>query len=462
LSQAPAKKTAVETEPRIRHLVSINDLSNDEIFSLFSEADRYLATLGDPVLGYRIASGLSIANGKIAASLFYEPSTRTRLSFETAMIRLGGQVITSADPQASSTSKGESLADTVRVVSNYADLIVLRHPRDGAARYASDFAHIPVINAGDGGHEHPTQTLCDLFTLTEEHKEFRNLNITISGDLKGSRTIHSLVYALARLGSKMRLLPAKGMELPANVERRLRNEFGGRTEADESAIGAWYITPDQPHQPALFTEPELPASSPVGDRVDAVYVTRYQKERHSDEGERDYPRVDKKFLKDPKYSKSSVLHPLPRVDELDTDLDTDRRAAYFRQAAYGVPVRMALIAMILGLDPAKRLRNFVGGFRDTGAIVIDQPEGAGLKCPNRNCISHDRSEKPHLRDKFTYVTYTPPVLRCFYCESDIDSFVIGDKRHRRIYTRQPKPATPRNLVCFTDEAQARQAGFSQA
>jgi aspartate carbamoyltransferase catalytic subunit len=461
LSQAPAKERAVETLPRTRHLVSINDLSNDEIFSLFAETERFLATLGDPVLNYRIASGTDLAAGKIAASLFYEPSTRTRLSFESAMIRLGGQVITSADPQASSTSKGESLADTVRVVSAYADLIVLRHPRDGAARYAADFSHIPVINGGDGGHEHPTQTLCDLFTLTEEHKDFRDLNITISGDLKGSRTIHSLVYALARLGSKMRLLPAKGMELPANVERRLRNEFGGRTEADETAIGAWYITPDQPHQPALFTESDLPAPPRGGERVDAVYVTRYQKERHAQQGGEEYPRVDKQFLRDPKYSRSSVLHPLPRVDELDADLDTDRRAAYFRQASYGVPVRMALIAMLLGLNETKNLAAYPGGFRRRDEIVIEQPEGSGLKCPNRNCISGDKAEKPYLRDKFSYVPYAPPVLRCFFCESDIDSFVIADKRHRRIYSRQPKITTPANLICFADEAQARAAGFDR-
>ena len=460
MSQTP-EKDPIDTEPQKRHLVSINDLSNDEIFSLFAAADHYLATLGDPVLKHRIASGIGAAAGKIMASLFYEPSTRSRLSFETAMIRLGGQVITSADPQASSTSKGESLADTVRVVSNYADLIVLRHPRDGAARYAAEYSQIPVINAGDGGHEHPTQTLCDLFTLTEEHKEFRDLNITISGDLRGSRTIHSLVYALARLGSKMRLLPAKGMELSSSVERRLMNEFGGRTEADESAIGVWYVTPDQPHQPALFTDSDLPVPSRDGERVDAVYVTRYQKERPAESGEADYPRVDKQFLRDPKYSKSSVLHPLPRVNELDADLDTDRRAVYFRQAAYGVPVRMALIAMMLGLDERKKLASYVGGFRDRGEIIIDQPEGSGLKCPNANCISNDSAERPHLRDKFGYIGYAPPVLRCLYCESDIDSFVIGDRRHRRVYSRQPKAATPSNLMCFADEAQARAAGFDK-
>lgn len=460
MSQAPVPQRDQDPGTETRHLVSINDLSNDEILSLFALADRYLSELADPHRDYRIASGLNVAAGRILASIFYEPSTRTRLSFESAMNRLGGQVITSADPQASSTTKGESLADTVRVVSNYADIIVLRHPRDGAARYAADFAHIPVINGGDGGHEHPTQTLCDLFTLTRENKSLRDLNITISGDLKGSRTIHSLVYALARFGSKIRLLPARGMELPANVERRLRNEFGGNTEPDETASGAWYVTPSEPHQPTLFTEAD--AAVPVPDRVDAVYVTRYQKERHEEGGGDDYPRVDRKFLKDPKYSKTSVLHPLPRVDELDADLDTDRRAAYFKQAAYGVPVRMALMSMMLGLEDRQTLSRYAGGFRHPSEVTIAQPEGTGLKCPNRNCISRDPSERPHIRDKFSLINYQPPVLRCFFCESDIDSFVIGDKRHHRIYSRAPRNPVPANLVCFADGAQAEDAGFHRA
>ncbi len=462
MSQAQATKHLVDLETETRHLVSINDLSNEEILSLFALADHFLATLGDPLRSYRIAAGTNIAAGKILASLFYEPSTRTRLSFESAMNRLGGQVITSADPQASSSSKGESLADTVRVVSNYADVIVLRHPRDGAARFAADFAHIPVINGGDGGHEHPTQTLCDLFTLAKRDKNLRDLNITVSGDLKGSRTIHSLVYALTRFGSKIRLLPAKGMELPAYVERRLRYEFGGRTEPDESAIGAWYVTPSEPHQPALFTDAELATPNGASDPVDAVYVTRYQKERHDGDQSGDYPRVDKKFLRDPKYSKSSVLHPLPRVDELDTDLDSDHRATYFQQASYGVPIRMALIAMILALEPKRPLARFIGGFRSPNAqFVIEQAEGAGLKCPNKNCISRDPSERPHMRDKFSYVKYAEPVMRCFYCDTEINSFVIGDKRHHRIYSRQPRQAQPRNLICFADEAQAQAVGYAR-
>lgn len=461
MSQAKATRHGVDLGTETRHLVSINDLSNEEILSLFAFADHFLKTLGDPVRDYRIASGTNLAAGKILATLFYEPSTRTRLSFESAMNRLGGQVITSADPAASSTSKGESLADSVRVVSNYADVIVLRHPRDGAARFAADFAHIPVINGGDGGHEHPTQTLCDLFTLTKQNKNLRDLNITVSGDLKGSRTIHSLVYALVRFGTKIRLLPAKGMELPAYVERRLRQEFGGRTEPDESAIGAWYVTPSEPHQPALFTEAELAARADAADRVDAVYVTRYQRERHEGASDADYPRVDKKFLRDPKYSKTSVLHPLPRVGELDADLDTDRRAAYFRQASYGVPIRMALIAMILGLDEKRPLARFVGGFRaPPEQIVIEQREGSGLKCPNKNCISRDASERPHMKDKFSYLKYAKPVLRCFYCDTEAEGFVLADRRHHRIYSGAPRQAQPRNLICFADEAQAEAAGFA--
>ncbi|MHA1560032.1 MAG: aspartate carbamoyltransferase catalytic subunit [Alphaproteobacteria bacterium] len=460
MGQAPVQQHESDLEEETRHLVSINDLSNDEISSLFALADHFLTELGDPKRNYRIASGVSVASGRILASIFYEPSTRTRLSFESAMNRLGGQVITSADPQASSTSKGESLADTVRVVSNYADIIVLRHPRDGAARYAADFAHIPVVNGGDGGHEHPTQTLCDLYTLSRENKNLRDLNITISGDLKGSRTIHSLVYALARFGSKIRLLPAKGMELPSYVQRRLRNEFGGHTEPDESTVGAWYVTPDKPHQPTLFTETE--DTIPTPDRVDAVYITRYQKERHDTDEGADYPKVDKQFMRDPKYSKTSVLHPLPRVDELGADFDTDRRAAYFRQAAYGVPVRMALMSLMLDLEPERHWSKYAGGFRATKQITIAQAESSGLKCPNPNCISREPSERPHIRDKFTYVDYTPPVLRCFFCETDIENFVVADKRHRRVYSRKPNQTTPANLMCFADEAQAEAADFTRS
>src|ERR1700752_3997680 len=248
--------------PPTRHIVSINDLSNKEIETIFEVAQGFLQNLADSNVPYRIGRGPDLAAKFILGSLFYEPSTRTRLSFESAMLRLGGANITSADPAVRSASKGESLADTIRVISNYADIVVIRHPRDGAVRLATEYAQIPVINGGDGSHEHPTQTLCDLFTLRSKNKNLRNMKIAISGDLKGSRTIHSFVYALARFGPTTDPLPAPGMELPPHVDRRLREEFHSRMvskgsgEAESSAIDALYVTADQPHQLALIPEPE--------------------------------------------------------------------------------------------------------------------------------------------------------------------------------------------------------------
>src|SRR6266540_5906860 len=209
----------------IRHIVSINDLSNSEIDKIFEMAKKYLDELPDTWGRQRIGKSMNRASHFVLASLFYEPSTRTRLSFESAMLRLGGRVITSSDPSTSSAAKGETLADTVRVIGNYADVIVIRHHRDGAARLAAEYSPVPIINGGDGSHEHPTQTLCDLFTLKKRSRQLKNLKIAISGDLKGSRTIHSFVYALARFGAAIDPMPAKGMELPAHVDRRLREEF---------------------------------------------------------------------------------------------------------------------------------------------------------------------------------------------------------------------------------------------
>src|SRR5579863_8557966 len=192
---------ALKTPQRTRHIISINDLQKKEIASIFETADYYLKAQSDPRCSYRIGRSSTEASSFILATIFYEPSTRTRLSFESAMLRLGGDVITSADPATSSAAKGESLADSVRVIANYADLIVIRHPKDGAARLAAEYSPIPVINGGDGSHEHPTQTLCDLFTLRSKNKSLKNMKIAISGDLKGSRTVHSFVYALARFGA---------------------------------------------------------------------------------------------------------------------------------------------------------------------------------------------------------------------------------------------------------------------
>src|SRR5215469_8818799 len=235
-------------------VVSIDDLTLPQIDRVFTLADEFADALarGEP---------LTAANGLIMATLFYEPSTRTRLSFESAMHRLGGAVISSADMRASSAVKGESLADTVRIVSAYADLIVLRHPHDGAARVAAEYAPCPVLNAGDGSREHPTQTLCDLFVLRRKKKKLKGLTVALCGDLKFGRTVHSLIYALARFGANIVAVPTAGMDVPDYVLERLAAERNYRfstvpldeLESQGGSFDALYLTPSAPHQMALFT-----------------------------------------------------------------------------------------------------------------------------------------------------------------------------------------------------------------
>ncbi len=463
-----------KAQPPTRHIVSINDLTNKEIETIFEVAQGFLKEFADDHVPYRIGRSTNLASKFILVSLFYEPSTRTRLSFESAMLRLGGANITSADPAASSAAKGESLADTIRVISNYADIVVIRHPRDGAARLAAEYAQIPVINGGDGSHEHPTQTLCDLFTLKSKNKNLRSMKIAISGDLKGSRTIHSFVYALARFGATIEPLPAPGMELPAHVDRRLREEFHSRIVSKDQAgtIDALYVTSDQPHQLSLYAEPEIDYGLVLEKKIDAVYVTRFQKERWT-EKERPYPRIDAKFLGEPKYSEASVMHPLPRVNELDASLDTDRRAIYFQQAAYGVPVRMALISLLLHLHKNKSLHKFPGGFAKPDYPVYAQPIGTGLHCANQNCITCDPAESQYAANKF-YVVARPDHheirLRCAYCETDIEAettdtaFVVADTSRKTFspglaaLTKAPAEKL-KHLVIYRSESDAVAAGF---
>jgi aspartate carbamoyltransferase catalytic subunit len=466
-----------KTQPLTRHIVSINDLSNKEIETIFEVAQGFLKELADANISYRIGRSTNLAAKSILASLFYEPSTRTRLSFESAMLRLGGANITSADPTVSSAAKGESLADTIRVISNYADVVVIRHPRDGAARLAAEYSQIPVINGGDGSHEHPTQTLCDLFTLRSKKKNLRNMKVAISGDLKGSRTIHSFVYALARFGATIDPLPAPGMELPAHVARRLREEFHCRMvskdpgQAHGGSIDALYVTADQPHQLSLIPDPEIDYGLLVQKKTDAVYVTRFQKERWS-EKERDYPKVDAKFLNEAKYSDASVMHPLPRVNELDASLDSDRRAIYFQQAAYGVPIRMALISLLLRVHKNKSLHLFNGGFAKPNYPIYAQPIGTGLECDNHNCITGDPAERQYAANKFYVIEDDTPQrcrLRCVYCEKDVEEdtaaqLVVADTT-RKTFAPDLAALTraagdkPKHLVIYRDAAAAAAAGF---
>ncbi|MFL5238205.1 MAG: aspartate carbamoyltransferase [Rhizomicrobium sp.] len=380
----------------LRHLTSINDLTNNEIERLFSLAEKYLAELGDRTAHYRIGRSTDSCAGYIMATLFYEPSTRTRLSFESAMSRLGGRVISSADPAASSAAKGETLADAARVVSAYADIMVLRHPREGAATFAAEYASVPVINGGDGAHEHPTQTLCDLFTIRREKGRLDSLNVALLGDLKGSRTIHSLAYGLGRFGANIVLIPAPGMDLPDRIISEIEQAYdyspieGVRFKGAAGAYG-----------------PRQRSSSSSHPRFDVLYLTRFQKERWH-ETIRDYPVVNAEFLTPKVFEQTLVLHPLPRVNELDPDFDSDPRAGYFRQASYGVAVRMALISMLLNTDHELGLEQFVTGFRDHSA---DDVTASALSCSNLNCITRTEG-KPRF-----HASASPSALkRCAYCD----------------------------------------------
>ena len=367
-----------------RHLVSIDDLSLAQIRELFVFARDFAADL---------RAHAHLCRGMISASLFFEPSTRTRLSFESAMLRLGGGVITAADIRTMSSSKGESLADTIRVVGGgYSDVIVLRHSSEGAARLASQYSPVPVINAGDGSHEHPTQTLCDLYNLWLERGEIEGLDIVLSGDLRYSRTIHSFAYALARFGANVICVPAPGFELPDYVVQRLREEFGVEPQrADVSRLGdiasqsdALYLTPQKPHQLSLFTD----TRGRDIERVDALYMTRPQTERHPDGGRGldNYLQIGKRQLSAEPLKQAVVMHPLPRRDELSEDLDSDPRSIYFKQAARGVPIRMAILAYLTGAitlqaeQPARELQA--------------HPVSLGQNpCPNATCITRTEARQ---------------------------------------------------------------------
>src|ERR1700720_547489 len=284
-------------------VVSIEDLETSDIERIFALADGFAEQL-------ERGEQITTAAGLIMATLFYEPSTRTRLSFESSMHRLGGAVISSADMHASSAAKGESLADPVRVVAGYADLIVLRHPHDGAARVAAEYAPCPVLNAGDGSREHPTQTLCDLYILRKKKGHLRGLTVALCGDLKYGRTVHSLIYALARFGANILAVPTAGMDVPEYVLERVRAESQyrfatvsmGEVKSLAGSLDPLYLTPPGPHQMTLFNSDMPREKIPAGQApkaLDAFYVARRQKERlqnkNADAGE--YVRFDARALK---------------------------------------------------------------------------------------------------------------------------------------------------------------------
>jgi aspartate carbamoyltransferase catalytic subunit len=437
----------------IRHLVSIDDLSIEEIQALFTWADRFSE---DP------RGQSEMCRGMIAASLFYEPSTRTRLSFESAMLRLGGGVLTAAEMTSSSAAKGESLADTVRVVGGgYADVIVLRHPSEGAAQLAARYSPVPVINAGDGAHEHPTQTLCDLYNLHVERGHIEGLEVVLAGDLKYSRTVHSFAYALARFGAGIVCVPQPGFEMPEYVVRRLRDEFGVEpVRADTRRLGtlaaesdAMYLTPQKPHQLSLFTD----AKGWELQHVDALYMTRPQTERfdQSDGGVSKYMRLDRRDMAAESLRDAVVMHPLPRRDEISSDIDEDPRSIYFKQAGRGVPIRMALLSALMGRIELP-INNSPA--RESWPVSV----GAN-PCPNPSCISH--TEPRHVQPRFVLASRQPMRARCAYCSRELLYRFVGCATTGHYHLPESaalRKVRPENLVFLPDEEQAAVLNFSQA
>ena len=301
----------------MRHLIDIRDLTQEEIVSLLDLADDIMARRED----YR-----EVCRYKKLATLFFEPSTRTRLSFEAAMMELGGKVLGFSEATSSSASKGESVADTVRVVGCYADIIAMRHPKEGAPLAAALHSTVPIINAGDGGHNHPTQTLTDLMTIRREKGGLSDFTIGLCGDLKFGRTVHSLIAALSRCeGVKFVCISPEELRLPGYVRQDVLIKSGAEFE-------------------------EVSDLAEVMPELDVLYMTRVQRERFFNE--EDYLRLKDSYILTPaKLERAkrdlSILHPLPRVNEIDTAIDADPRACYFRQALNGKFVRMALILKLL-------------------------------------------------------------------------------------------------------------------
>ena len=347
-----------------RNLIDLADLSVEE----WEEITRLACDIREHMDDY-----YGVCRGRILATLFYEPSTRTQMSFQTAMLRLGGRIIGFDNPANSSVSKGESLKDTVRVVSGYADIIAMRHPVAGSARAASLYSRVPVINAGDGGHLHPTQTLTDLVTLRHEKGTFRGLCIGLCGDLKNGRTVHSLIKALAGFpDNRFVLISTKNLGVPSYIKDFL------------SAAGCTWQEVDN-----------LAEAMPL---LDVLYMTRIQRERF--ESPEEYERQKGVYVLDAAKMKAAkndliVLHPLPRVEEITVEVDDDPRAKYFEQTEYGLYARMALMMKMLE------------GNRKTLPVP---PQGMEALCSNPHCITHREPYLPHTFRK------SGDLLVCDYCE----------------------------------------------
>lgn len=354
----------------MRHFVTLDDFSNSEIEQIFRLASG---------MQTQLETWAGICRSKLLATLFYEPSTRTRLSFESAMERLNGGTLGFADPGSTSMTKGETLADTARMVTNYADIIVVRHNWAGSARVIANYSNIPVINGGDGSHAHPTQALTDLYTIIRRKSQVQGLTVGICGDLQYGRAAHSFALAVARFGGKLVHIAPKGLHSPAWLLTRLTKYH---------------------KQPPI----EVENVTEVIETLDVIYVNRLQEERLP-------PTVDAatvrgSYLLNAEVMKNAkpdamIMHPLPRVNELAYELDDDPRAAYFEQSANAVPVRMALISSLLGLEQL---------------ILTDPPQRditeSSHQCDNGNCVTNH--ETYHVPEQETF-NGDLDIQTCAYC-----------------------------------------------
>ena len=351
----------------MRHLIDFGDLTRAEWESLYQRCSDIMDHPAD---------FMDACRGRVMASLFYEPSTRTNFSFQTAMLRVGGTVFGFADPKSTSTAKGETLKDTIKMVSGYADVVVMRNPKEGAAKAASLYSDVPVINAGDGGHMHPTQTTADLTTITRLRGGVDGLSVGLCGDLKNGRTVHSLIKALAKFkGVKFYLIAPRELAVPEYIRAFMKGN------------GLWFV--------------EVTGLETVMPQLDVLYMTRIQRERFVDPLE--YERCKGVYVLtrrklDRARKDLLVMHPLPRVDEISIDVDDDPRAVYFDQARYGMYARMALLTDLANQERAK-----------PDPVEI----GTTPVCSNPNCITQTEHYLPPL------VKQNGGVDCCAYCDKEL-------------------------------------------
>ncbi len=400
-----------------KHIVSINDLSNGEIELILDVADEF-----QDQLSFRNSSGPALNH--IMAMMFFEPSTRTYLSFASAMNRLGGDVIGMPDAaHQSSVAKGESIADTARVVESYSDLFVMRHPLDGSTRVASEYlTKIPFISGGDGAHEHPTQTLLDLYTIRREKGTIKGQTVAIFGDLLHSRTIHSLAYGLVRLGGDIVCVAPPGLGLPPYVRESLQDlgwapkEFETLEEAVKGDL-VLYQAEGANGKPRRKDQAQVKQQALIEvilKQFDAMYFTRLQAERFEDEQQlaatKEAYTINRAIL-NKAGEETLIMHPLPRRSELAYEFDRDKRAAYFRQAGYGVPVRMALVSLLLGLVESST------SAIDSKPVERRTAQGtAGVECENIRCVTR---QELYVTPRFWQVPGNTRLLGCYYCDQEM-------------------------------------------